>query len=815
MKKAGIIFFILLSALNANAQNFKGRITDKNGEPLYGSSVYIKEMNQGLVCNEEGYYQTTLKAGSFSVEYRCLGYKSIERMIGVKDNEITVINISLEENPFTLKEITVSNTEDPAYPIMRKAIEKAPVYAGAVEEYTADVYIKANGELLKISSFLDNMAKRGEGVKLSEFKDQLFVQESYNEIHYTAPDKYKQTVKAFSSSIPDNMKSDDAVGLINSSLYMPKVGMYVSPLNPKAFSYYRFRYEGFFEENGFDINKIKIEPKVKDPILFDGHIYIADNTWHIYSAELSTSAYGVKQNYNVSFRQLDENVYLPITYLIESEISILGLKAAMNYYTSVTYNDLKINNKIVQEQTEVKKKRNFELPRRDSLYTIVSDSLATKRDSAYWRNIRIIPLEERELATIVKKDSVQQYLDSVRKEFHNPSFSFGDLFSGGSLGIDSGKIVISYEGLVLGALKEYNFVDGLWLGQSFSIESKIGESNRLKFSPYIYYALSRKRLVGGGDIQLRYAPMRIGRLKISMGSTSENFNPDGIHRLNNFSSSLLTGKNYNYFYQKDFVSVLNNIDISNGLRMITGFEIARRSGLSNTTDYTWGKKSKIRPNIFSDDRFDKTVFALGFEYTPYAYYSVYNGSKYYVKYASPTLFIRYSQAFSSWQTNNAQYHKLLGGIQQDVKLSEFSNLNYVFEGGGFLGNKERIHFADFNHFNTSDVTVNFKSPFTSFMLLDNYIASTKEYWIKMNINYVSQYILLKRLPFLQGKMFSESLHLKSLYTPDMKLYTEGGYSINLQRLVNLGAFVSFRKGKYQDFGIRILLDWDAITDFID
>jgi len=817
LKKSICITIIILISSNSLAQNFKGRITDKSGEALYGSSVYIKEINQGLICNEQGDYQTTLNQGRYNIEYKCLGYKSVERSVQIKPNESITLDISLEENPFSLKEVTISGQEDPAYSIMRKAIEKASVYANAVKEYTADVYIKANGELLKISGFLDNISKREEGIKISEFKDQVFVQESFNEIQFTAPDKYKQTVKAFSSSIPDNMKSDDAVGLINSSLYMPKVNMYISPLNPKAFTYYRFRYEGFLEENGMEINKIKVIPKLNDPVLFEGYIYIAENTWHIYSAELNTSAYGVKQNYNVSYQQFGENVYLPITYLIESNISILGIKALMNYYTSITYIDIKINALKAQVSKEKKEriKRNFEIARRDSLYSITSDSLAGKRDSSYWKEIRAIPLEKRELATLIKKDSIQHHFDSVRKQHHNPSFSFMDIINGRTIAGDSSKISFKYEGLLQGLLKEYNFVDGLWMGQTLNIESKIGKHNKLVISPYLYYALSRKRLVGGGDINLNYVPMKLGYLRVSAGSTSENFNPDGIHRLNNFSSSLLYGENYNYFYQKDFVSATNSIDISNGLRMFTKFEIARRRGLSNTTDYTWGKKSKIKPNIFPNDRFDKTAVSLGIDYIPYAYYSIRDGAKYYVKYASPRFYIRYTEAFSSWQTNNARYHKLWGGLDQKIKLDEFSNLSYTLEGGGFVGNNNRIHFADFQHFNTSDVTINFKSPFTSFMLLDNYIASTNQYWIRSNINYESQYILLKRIPFLQGKMFSEALHLKNLYTPDMKLYTEAGYSVNLQRIINIGTFVSFRKGKYQDFGFRFLIDWDSIKRVLE
>jgi len=817
MKYIVTLCSLLLIIYSADAQNFKGRVTDSQGEALYGSSVYIKGLNQGLVCNEDGYYQSTIAPGQYKVEYKCLGFRTVEKNIRIKENETTIIDISLQENPFMLGEVTISKQEDPAYPIMRKAIANASIYANSVQEYTAEAYIKMNAELLKISSFLDKMASKEEGVKFSELKNQVFLQESFNEIQFTAPDRYKQTVKAFSSTIPDNFDSNDVTELINSSLYMPKVGMFISPLNPKAFSYYRFRYEGFSEENGLTVNKIRIESKVKDPVLVNGYIYIADDTWHIYSAELSTNVYGVKQKFTVTYQQLGEKIFLPITHFITSDVNILGLNALLNYYTSVTYKEITPNEAVIAQQVkeDKKKKKSFEIARWDSLYTIVSDSMAKKQDSLYWKNIRTIPLDEREAVSYVKKDSIQQRLDSTRKEFHDPSFSWGDLIDGGSFSIDSGKVRVEYEGIFRGLIHDYNFVDGLVMGQSFHIESKISEHNKLKVSPYIYYALSRKRIIGGGDIDLSYAPMRQGRIKLSGGSISEDYNPLGIHRLNNLSSSILRGKNYNFLYQKDFASAENEIDLANGLRLLTKFEIARRSGLTNTTDYTWGKKSRIRENIFPDDRFDKTAVSLGLNYTPYAYYTIRKGAKRYLKYSSPTYYVRYSEAFSAWQTNNARYHKLFGGLMQNARLNEFNSLIYEVEGGGFIGKKDRIHFADYQHFNTSDVIVNFKSPFTSFMLLDNYVASTNQYWVRTNINYESHYLLLKRLPFLQGKMFTETLHLKNLYTPDMKIYTEMGYSINLMKMLNLGAFASFRKGKYQDFGIRILMDWDMIKGIVD
>jgi hypothetical protein len=657
---------------------------------------------------------------------------------------------------------------------------------------------------------LDKLAKKEEGVKLSEFKNRVFVQESFSEIEFTAPDEYKQTVKAFSSSIPDDLDSKNAMSITRSSMYNPKAGMFISPLNPGAFSYYKFRYEGFSEEDGQIVNKIKVTPKLKDPVLYEGYIYIADNTWHIHSARLNSNVYGVKEFYTITYQEVAPGVYLPVTYLTESEINILGNHIIMNYYASLTYKNITVNDTITKEPAnkKEKKKRNFEI-KRDTRYATTADSLAGKRDSIYWTDIRTIPLDSREVTSFVKKDSVQHHLDSVRNDHHNPKFSYMDIFTGGQIGGDSGKVIIKYDGL-LRAAPEYNFADGLWLGQKFSIETKTGRRNKLKISPFLYYALSRKRLVGGGDINLAYAPMKLGRLDISAGSVSEDFNPNGILRFNNASSSLIKGKNYNYFYQKDFVSVTNRFDISNGLQFIAGFEIAKRSGLSNHTDYTWGKRSKITPNIYPDGRFDKTMYYLGLNYTPYAYYSVANGAKTYEKFTSPTFYARYSEGFSSWQTNNSRYRKLKIGIAQNITVNEFDLFDYTIEGGSFIGNKDKMHFTDYEHFNTSNVMVNLKSPFSSFMLLDNYAASTNRYWVSSMLNYNSKYILLKRLPFLQGKMFTETLHLKNLYTPDMKLYTEAGYSLNLTKMLNIGIYASFRKAEYQESGLRLLFDWGRI-----
>lgn len=810
MYKLHLILLSILLSQTLFSQNFTGKITDKKQQPLYGSNIFIKEINQGLICDERGEFQTTLSNGTYNITFRCLGYKPVLRTIEVKNKPIN-LHIIMEEDAYELKEVTITNTEDPAYAIIRKAIAEAPRHLNAANKYTADVYIKANMELFTVSKLIDKLASE-DGLKISDFKNNVFLQESFNELQFIAPEKYTQTVKAFSSTIPDNFDPKESFRIMNASIYSPLLNQNISPLNKDAFKYYRYKYEGFNEENGMTINKIKFEAKYKNPQLIDGYLYIADDTWHVQYAELSHDIFGMKQDFVISYEEVSPQVYLPISYSLTGKFDILGTSGTMNYFSSLKYTDIEVNKEIVKQLSKKKPtKRNFEI-KRDTLYTTITDSMATKRDLSYWDKIRTIALDSTEIRSYQKKDSIQQYVDSLKKEYHSPTFKPFDIVMGGRVGSDTARINFEYGGLIR-AFREYNFVDGAWLGQRAKMNIRFNENRKLTISPYAYYTTGRKEILYGSDLAFTYAPLKLGKLNISAASISEDFNPNGISRLDNTVSSALFRKSDSYFYQKDFVNTKNSIDLANGLQLTTGFEIAKRSGLSNHSDWgIWGNKDKIKPNLYPDDRFDAVSYSVKLTYSPYAYYSIYKGRKVYRKITSPTFTVEYNEGFSSWLKNNSRYRKLQGSISQKIKISYFNEIDYLVEGGSFLGSTTRTHFADYQHFNTSRKYSLTDFPFDTYTLLGNYEASTNRYWIRSQFNYQSQYLLLKRLSFLQSLPLTENLHFKNLYTPDLNLYTEIGYSVDLINLVNVGAFTSFRKGNYDAFGIRLSFNLKAILD---
>lgn len=804
-----IVLFTITSY--TSAQNLSGRIIDTDTKAIIGSTVLIKELNQGIVCDENGEFQATLTDGKYNIEYRCIGYESQWEQIVVRKSEKISRTITLINKPIVLQEVIFAKgDEDPAYEIMKKAIDKANYHQNMVQEYEAETYIKSNMELSKVGGLIDKISTV-DGIKMSDFKGNHFVQESYNSITFKAPDSYRQVVRAFSSSIPDNMNPKDVMQLSTSSLYLPKFSGLISPLNPKSFSYYNFRYEGFTEKDKQVINKIKVTPKLKDPELMNGHIYIADNSWDIRHADLESNLYGVKQHFIINYEQVAASVYMPITFSNQISLKAIGIEGFFNYYASVKYNRVTLTDPIpIKDLSKAQVKKSLEIKRNDK-YAIETDTLATQRDTLYWQQIRNTPLSDLELRSYVVKDSIQQRIDSVRKEYTNSSFQWSDLITGGKLGGDSTQLELKYGGII-GVWRDYNFVDGFGLGQKLDLSAKLDSVNRITISPEMYYTTARKRLIYKTTLTLDYAPLRFGKFEISVGDISSDFNETGVNRIDNAISSLLWGRNRSMLYRKKYINIKNTVALANGLHLGTKLEMADRSWLENNTYYSFfGVKRKAKENIISPSYTDLLAYDIALQYTPELYYRIDGNKKRYMHSKYPTFTVQYSEGFSSIESDNARFRKLRGNIKQMINTDLFSHIDYEIDGGGFLGQKNKMNFADYKHINTSDdLWLITKSPFSSFMLLDAYKASTNKYWFSTQINYYSKYILLKRLPFLQGKLFNEAVHLKYLHTPSMKNYVEVGYSIDIFKSFSVGVHSSFKKFEYDAFGVKLSYNLNLI-----
>ncbi|MCK7541847.1 MAG: DUF5686 and carboxypeptidase regulatory-like domain-containing protein [Marinilabiliales bacterium] len=129
-----IIITVIFPWLLCNGQVIRGTISDNTGIPMASASIYITELRQGTTTNSNGFYEISLPAGTYTINYQFLGYLPVTRVFTLGTEDVRA-DITLTEQLFEIPAVRVSATgKDPAYFIMRKAIGMAPFHLNQVKE---------------------------------------------------------------------------------------------------------------------------------------------------------------------------------------------------------------------------------------------------------------------------------------------------------------------------------------------------------------------------------------------------------------------------------------------------------------------------------------------------------------------------------------------------------------------------------------------------------------------------------------------------------------------------------------------------------
>ncbi len=462
MNRIFLFLSFILFATVAFAGGVKGVVKNAKGETMPFTSILVKGSNQGSMSNENGQFLIKLQPGNYEVIFQFIGYKTLIMSVEVGDN-FSEISPILQEQGLQLSEVVVSRSkEDPAYSIMRKAISKSLIHQMQVKSYTAKVYVKGGGKLTKIPWLFKGKLKE-EGVE----ENTTMFTESVSELKYTYPSKYVNKVISVRSNM-DKYPSPNQY--IYASFYKPKVGEGISPLSPKAFSYYKFQYEGSFEDRGFEVHKIKVMPKSKADDLFSGTLNIIEDLWCLHSLSLNTEHDGTKIHAEQLFSPI-KTVWMPVKHQYKIVGKVLGFGFSLNYATSIKDYNVEVNPALVKTievvdakqepekakeaskalAAKTKKDQTIEdLVASDQKLTVknmrklakvyrksqrekrlekepekarmiredstIIDSLAYKRDSTFWESERGVPLTLEEVKSTVKLDSVRIKQEKKQKE---------------------------------------------------------------------------------------------------------------------------------------------------------------------------------------------------------------------------------------------------------------------------------------------------------------------------------------------------------------------------------------------------------------
>jgi hypothetical protein len=890
-----ILTCLVISVSSASAQILKGRITGQSGDPVPYSTVYIRELKQGTTSNTRGDYEIRLPAGNYNVIFQSLGYEPVSVYITLTDKTI-IKDVILPVQYYQVPEVRISASgEDPAYGIMRKAIGLAPYYLNNISSYKANVYLKGNLKIDKIPRLVKrSMAKEArkqsgssEGVIMKE--GEVYLMESYNEIEFNAPDKYVQKVISYNSTFPEQGNEISPMEYISASFYQPVIAdMAISPLSPAAFSHYNFKYLGATPQGNYTINKIQVIPKRKSQQLFEGTIYIIDDLWCLQSLDLSNENLVGKLRVQQLYIPVQDDIWMPVSDKFEIKIGIVGFKADAGYAVSVKYDNVKPNlalqkpknlssqylsatktDKPASDSSATKTKKQIdkilskdELSNRDmvklsrlmeketekSLPDSVSKNLeikettthiiaedAGKKDSAYWAQIRPIPLSENEIHSIRVSDSAKAVstlrearTDSTSSSKKGKKEETGFLTSLKNIGLGhtwstKDGFSFNFDGLIEPKNLNFNTVDGFVYGFNFGFSQTWKNNKSLSIRPDVRWAFSRQSLLWRLYASYKFDGMKQKEIFIRTGMTSKDIgNGGGINPLLNTISSLFFEQNYLKLYGSDYLMLGYRSEIVNGLTIGINSQLERRKVLENSTDLTFINTSHEYTDNTPDNRYlgpgsnpvnalrdqDHASVTAILTFVPKQKYRISKGIKTPAGSDWPAFSLSWEHGINDFLSSDiatSHYDMIRAEIYQKSEVGAFSSFRWRVRAGGFADNRD-LTFYDFFHFNPQPIPVLINDYEDAFMNPAYYSLSTPEIFGELHLKYTTPYLLLKLLPGLSNTLMRENIILNCLSSRFSPAYTEIGYSLSeIFFLAEAGVYVGFENLKYSSFGAKVIL----------
>lgn len=790
MKKITLLLFLFITSISI--AQVKGKITDAKNEPLSFVSVYLNKTVTGTTSNDNGDYILDLnKNGNYTVVFQFLGYKTLKKEVNITSFPFE-LNVSLEEENIELNEISISTKDNPANRIIRNVITNKDKNTDKFAEYTAQFYSRG---LYRIKDapekFLgQSMGDFGGGLD-STRSGIIYLSETFSEIEFQKkPKQFKEKIIASKVSGRDNGISFNRAEDANINFYENSVEFgndLVSPISTNAFSYYTYKLVGsFYDKNGKLINKINIIPKRKNDRVFEGAIYIVEDDWALYGADVSVTGAQVnipvvdvlklKQNYNYS----EENdAWVLISQSIDFRVNVFGFKFDGRFSSAYSKYNFKPN---FTENTFTNEVLTFE-------------KQATEKDSVYWNSLRPVPLTLEEEKDYQIKERIKvvreskTYLDSVNKIQNK--FNLLSPITGYTYRNSYEKWSLNYNGLI--GDFGFNTVQGFNTSVGASYFKRLNDKGKWwDAGVNVNYGFSEEKARPTFFFNKKWDNISRPRLSISGGVTTAQFNGrEPIKGLDNLIRSLLRRENYLKIYEKEFAKIAYSEEIKNGVYFSSSLEYANRKPLFNTSNYSFARQSKtdpytsnnpLNPSDYSNAAFAEhriATFRVGATFIFNQKYLSYPNSKFNIgnsKYPSLNLAYRKNFGASSTELNSDLF---VANLRQNIDAGNYGKLVYNLRGGMFL-KKKNIAFMDNLQANGNQLLFVTDTQLNSFGLLEYYKFYTNDKYAEAHLQHNFKGSILGKIPLINKLNFHLVAGTKGLFMADKNPYTE--YSLGLDNV---------------------------------
>lgn len=778
-----IIALLMFISFTCQAQ-IRGKITGADGQPIPYVSITVENTYTGTSANEQGQYDLAIKApGKYILLFQSLGYKTKRLTVNAPTLPHT-INVVLEDESYTIDEVVVSNQDNPANAIMRQAIAAKKINSARTGRFEADFYSKGIFRVKDLPKKIMGMkVDAPEGMVDSTGSGIIYLSETVSKITFEQPNNLKERIIASKISGNDKGFSYNTAMSTNYNFYENYVTFgvnMISPLANNAFNYYKFKLEGsFYDDNNIQINKIKLIPRRDKEPVFEGYIYIVEDSWAIYGVDFDIKGYrmqepilenlNLKQNFSYN---TDTKIWAKNLQSFDFTAGAFGIKFTGKFthvFTNYIFHDTFDKKTFGKEIVYIEKDSN-------------------KKDSVYWDAMRPVPLTEEEVTDYIKKDSIQTlrtsktYLDSIDRK--NNKFKIFDVFTGYSYANSYRKTRFNYDGLLNITSLSFNTVQGWNFNTGFSF-SKYNEEKgtSTSISSTFNYGVAEDRLRVSGNFYHRFNNQNYATLNISGGNTVEQFNAnEPITKLVNTVSTLFFKENFMKLYDKTFATINYRREIFTGLSMSGMLEYSRRKPLFNNTDYVLIKNDKdytsnnpLQPhnnisvpfethNLLKGNLVANVRFGQKYITRPDGKINVSNSNY-------PVLTFMYEKGFAA-SSKNYEYDLVAARAYYNETLGNKGDFGINVKAGKFF-NADGIAFADYKHFNGNQTHIGTASSYLNvFNLLPYYSHSTNDSYLELHAEHDFKGYIMNKIPLLNLLQWNLVIGYHAIATPQFKPYQE-------------------------------------------
>lgn len=704
--------------------------------------------------------------------------------------------------------------------IMGKVIFFAPLYERIVESYRAGLYIKGRVNIRKKNHFLryiPSMFRPKRGVR-------EYMMETYNDLHFTAPNIYDQKVKAGMGTASGFWELDGRlpeyfhINVYASTLLHDKL---LSPLASNAKKYYTYRLDTVMGERHDLQYKIRFMPKYKSFQLVGGYLIVSDNVWSVREMRFSGRNEMVRFNNLVKMGSVGaSDEFLPLRYGIDASFRLLGNVIEGTYEAVLDYKD--IIRKMPENVRKPFRKSRYDL---SDCYTLSADTNAYRCDTACFNALRPIPLTSHE-RTLYENFFLHRDTLAGRRQPKNKALVFwgqiGDaLISRYTVKLDKlGSIRCSP--LINPFLMSYNGKNGFSYRQEFKYNRLFKGDRLLRIIPRIGYNFKENIFYWRISSDFDYRPRKRAAFHLEAGNGNRIYSSDVLDELKAIPDSLFDFRQIHLDYFNDlYLDFRHSREIVNGLSLEVGVSVHRRTEV-NRSKFVLNKKMfsqarsgadgspslpGVAPEVLAKFRHAYNSFAprVRLSWTPGQYYYMNGNRKINLHSKYPTLCVDWERGLKGVLRGSGSYERIEVDLQHRMPLGLMRGI-YWRLGWGEFTNQEELYFVDFANLRRSNLPMGWNDDMSGvFQLLDGRWYNSSRKYLRGHFVYEAPFLLLRHLKRYTQHVLNERLYLNSLVVPHLKPYIEAGYGIGTH-IFDFGVFASFANWKYREVGCKFTFE---------